>query len=183
MNSPSSVLPGRPLRSGAAGAAVAVLLGLALGACSSGTPSAHHNRGATSSTTTAGVTAQSTTSTTAGSGAPAASSTTSTTNPPEQAAPGAPIRVASPATGATVASPLTVTGTSKLGTQAIEVQLTDGAGNLLCQAVAHPGTGGAFSVTMRFAVSGPGPGSLALFLASSGSARSDLTQVPVQLSD
>ncbi|MHB1854423.1 MAG: hypothetical protein ACYCS2_05140, partial [Acidimicrobiales bacterium] len=59
-------------------------------------------------------------------------------------------------------SPLTVSGTSKLGSQAIEVQLTDGAGNLLGQAVAHPGTGGAFSVTLRFAVSRAGPGSLAL---------------------
>jgi len=178
MNSPYSVFPGRPFRSGAA---TAVLLGLVLGACSSGTPTAHHATGTrTTTTTTAGVTAQSTTSTTAG--AATTSSTTSTTNPPEQAAPGAPISVASPATGATVASPLTVTGTSRLGTQAIEVQLTDGAGNLLSQAVAHPGTGGAFRLTMRFAVGAPGPGSLALFVSSSGS-RSDLTQVPVQLSD
>ncbi|MHB1912492.1 MAG: Gmad2 immunoglobulin-like domain-containing protein [Acidimicrobiales bacterium] len=161
---------------------------MALSACSSGAPSAHHTTGAnsttnsTTTTTAAGVTPQSTTSTTAGSGV-AAPSTTSTTNPPEQAAPGAPITVASPSTGATVGSPLTVTGTSKLGAQAIEVQVTDGAGNLLGQAVAHPGTGGAFSATMRFAVSQPGPGSLALFVASSGSARSDLTQVAVQLTD
>ncbi|MHB1446967.1 MAG: Gmad2 immunoglobulin-like domain-containing protein [Acidimicrobiales bacterium] len=184
MKSLCSVFPGRPLWSGAAGVGASVLLAVALSACSSGAPSAHHTTGANSTTTTtaAGVTPQSTTSTTAGSGV-AAPSTTSTTNPPEQAAPGAPITVASPSTGATVGSPLTVTGTSKLGAQAIEVQVTDGAGNLLGQAVAHPGTGGAFSATMRFAVSQPGPGSLALFVASSGSARSDLTQVAVQLTD
>ena len=177
-------LASTPWRQWAAQAGAATLLGLALGACSSGTPSAHPAGSAitSSTTTTAGITAQSTTST-AGSGSGSGSSTTSTTNPPETPAPGSPIRVTSPATGARVGSPLTVSGTSKLGSQAIEVQLTDGAGNMLGQAVAHPGAGGAFSVTLRFAVSQPGPGSLALFEAASGSARSDLTQVPVQLSD
>ncbi|HUZ43538.1 MAG TPA: Gmad2 immunoglobulin-like domain-containing protein [Acidimicrobiales bacterium] len=181
MNSLS--LSSTPTRRRAAQVGAVALLGLALGACSSGTPAAHRSTtGSTSTTsTTVGITAQSTTSTTAGAGS--GPSTTSTTNPPETPAAGSPITVASPATGATVGSPLTVSGTSKLGSQAIEVQLTDGAGNMLCQAVAHPGSGGVFSVTLRFAVSQPGPGSLALFEAASGSARSDLSQVPVQLSD
>lgn len=154
---------------------------VALAGCSS-SPPASHTSSSSSTSTTQGVTAQSPTSSAPSGTGTVASSTTSTTNPPETAPPGAPITVSSPANGATVTSPLTVTGTSRLGGQSVQLVLTDGSGNVLSSASAHPGSNGAFTATMRFAAT-PGPGSLAAFVSGSGGAREDLIQVPVRLSD
>jgi hypothetical protein len=169
------------LRAGAGLLAGAALLA----ACSSSPGPSAHSRSSTT-TSLAGVGAQATTTSTAsvapGSTGTIASSTTSTTNPPE-AAGGGPITVQSPARGARIGSPLTVSGTSHLGRQAIQVVLSDGSGNPLCQATAQPSSAGSFTVTMRFAAASPGPGSLALYVAGSGGARNDLIQVAVQLSD
>jgi cellulose 1,4-beta-cellobiosidase len=157
---------------------LAAAVGLA--ACSSSSPSAgSHAAGTSSTTSTAGLSAQSTSSTSsAGAGA---SSSTSTTTPPETAAPGSPIKITSPANGAAVASPMTVSGTTSLHGQSIQLVLTDASGNVLCQSSAVPGANGSFSATMRFA--GSGPGSLAAFVSGPGSARNDLIQVPLHLAD
>ena len=162
-------------------ASVLILAGaLGLAACASSSPSAgSHAAGTSSTTSTAGLSAQSTSSTSSTDAG--ASSSPSTTTPPETAAPGSPIRITSPANGASVTSPLTVTGTSTLHGQTIQLVLTDGSGNIVCQSSAVPNASGAFSATMRFA--GRGQGSLAAFGSGSGGARNDLIQVPLHLAD
>ena len=157
---------------------LAAALGLA--ACSSSSKAAgSHQAGTSSTSSTAGLSAQSTTSTS--SPGTDASSSSSTTTPPETAAPGSPIRITSPANGASVASPMTVTGTSTLHGQTIQLVLTDGSGNVLCQSSAVPNSTGGFSATMRYA--GSGQGSLAAFVSGAGGARNDLIQVPLHLAD
>lgn len=157
---------------------LAAAIGLA--ACSSSPSPAGSHSASTSTSTTEGVSAQSTSSTTSTTSASSASSS-STTTPPETAAPGSPIKILSPTNGASVASPLSVSGTSTLHGQTIQLVLTDGSGNVVCQSSATPGANGAFGATMRFA--GSGRGSLAAFVSGSGGARNDLIQVPLQLSD
>lgn len=88
--------------------------------------------------------------------------------------------VTSPGAHQTVASPVTVTGRSRLA--ALTVQLTDATGTVLASATAKPAQG-TFSVTLRFATTQPGAGTLTAFVSGTGGARQDITQVPVELSD
>jgi len=156
------------------------ILGLMMGglaACSStgSVPAAQPSTPQTSSgaNTTVGSTTQPSPSTTSAAGAP-----TSTTTPAAPSNGGA-IVVTSPTDGQTVASPLVVTGTSKLSS--VEIDLTDSAGNVLATATVAP-AGGRFSATLRFAAPAQA-GTLSVFVPGAGGVHNDITQVPVKLSD
>jgi len=161
----------------------AVVLSGVLGGCSSAgsTTSAHSSSGAASATTggtpaTSAASPTSTTPTTGPGSSPGAP--TSTTNPPARS-PGGAIVIASPTTGQTVASPLTVTGTSALSS--VEVDLSDSAGNVLCTVTVAP-TAGHFSATLRWAAPNQA-GTVAAFQPGPGGVHDDLTQVSVHLAD
>ena len=110
---------------------------------------------------------------------PSAPGTTSTTNPSAPTSGGA-IVVTAPRAGQTVVSPMQVTGRSRVGT--VTIQLSDATGTVLAGATMHP-SGGQFTVTLRFAASQPGAGTLTAFDTGPGGSRQDIAQVPVNLSD
>lgn len=90
--------------------------------------------------------------------------------------------IVNPAVGDTITSPIAISGISDFsGT--LEVQLTDGSGNLVVNTVATTTPGETFTYTYPFKASQVGSATLRVFAAPSGSSSSQLVaSIPVTLS-
>ena len=169
-------LSARPVRS----VSLLALGGCLLAACSSGPPAASSQSATTAAPATTATTVSTVSTTTTSTRAASSAGTTPTTNPSQPTSSQA-ISVTAPAPHQTVASPVQVSGTATVST--VTIQLSDAGGDVLVSATAHPGAGGRFTATLRFATTSTGAGTLTLYDVGAGGARQDITQVPVQLSD